>query len=49
LSETRTPIIKMKITTREIHICTHTDKPMFAQIGHSVKYVMGSGYEYYQN
>lgn len=49
LSDTRTPIVKMKITTRDIHICTHTNKPMFAQIGHSVKYVMGSGHEYYQN
>jgi hypothetical protein len=49
LSDTRTPIIKMKLNSRDIHICTHTDRPMFAQIGHSVKYVAGSGAEYYQN
>ena len=47
LSDTRTPIVKMKINARDINICTHTDRPMFAQIGHSVKYVTGSGDEYY--
>lgn len=48
LNETRTPIIKMKINTRNINICTHTEKPMFAQIGHSVKYVKGSGGDFYK-
>lgn len=49
LSDTRSSIIKMKLNMRDIHICTHTNKPMFAQIGHSVKYVKNSGAEYYEN
>jgi hypothetical protein len=49
INDVRIPILKMKINTREIHICSHTEKPMFAQIGNSVKYVEGSGAEYYQN
>jgi len=49
LSDTRSSIIKMKVNSKDIHICTHTDKPMFAQIGHSVKYVKNSGAEYYEN
>lgn len=43
ISDTRTPILKMKVNSREIHICSHTEKPMFAQLGNSVKYVKGSG------
>ena len=49
LSDTRTPIIKMRVNSHGIHICTHTNRPMFAQIGHSVKYVVNSGSEYYEN
>jgi hypothetical protein len=49
LSETRTPIIKMKVNTREIFLCCHTEKPMFVQIGHSVKYVTGSGGDFYKD
>jgi len=49
LSDTRSSIIKMKLNNRDIYICTHTNKPMFAQIGHSVKYVKNSGAEYYEN
>ena len=49
INDVRLPIIKMKINTREIHICSHTEKPMFAQIGTSVKYVINSGAEYYEN
>lgn len=49
LSETRTPIVKMKVNTRDILLCCHTEKPMFVQIGHSVKYVMGSGGEFYKD
>lgn len=49
LSETRTPIVKMKVNTREIFLCCHTEKPMFVQIGHSVKYVTGSGSEFYKD
>ena len=36
-----------KVNTREIHLCSHTGKPMFAQLGNSVKYVKGSGKESY--
>lgn len=49
LSETRTPIVKLKLKNRDISICTHTEKPMFAQIGHSVKYVTGSGFDFYKD
>jgi hypothetical protein len=47
ISDTRTPILKLKVTCREIHICSHTEKPMFAQLGNSVKYVKGSGKSMY--
>ena len=47
ISDIRMPIVKLKIATREIHICSHTEKPMFAQIGNSVKYVKGSGSSMY--
>ena len=47
ISDTRTPIVKLKVNMREIHICSHTEKPMFAQLGNSVKYVRGSGKSMY--
>lgn len=43
ISDVRIPIVKLKINSREIHICSHTEKPMFVQIGNCVKYVKGSG------
>ena len=43
ISDVRIPILKMKVNSRDIHICTHTEKPMFAQLGNSVKYITGSG------
>ncbi len=49
ISDTRIPIVKLKVNNREIHICSHTLKPMFAQLGNSVKYVEGSGKSMYQN
>lgn len=49
LSETRAPIIKMKVSSRDIFLCWHIEKPMFVQIGHSVKYVSGSGGEFYKD
>lgn len=49
ISDVRIPILKMKVNSRDIHICTHTEKPMFAQLGTDVKYVFGSGKEYYKN
>jgi hypothetical protein len=47
INDVRIPIIKLKINSREIHICSHTNKPMFAQIGNCVKYVEGSGKSMY--
>lgn len=47
INDVRTPIVKLKVNTREIHICSHTEKPMFAQLGSSVKYVKGSGKSMY--
>ena len=49
LNETRTPILKMKINSRDIVLCCHTENPVFAQIGHSVKYVLGSGNDFYKD
>ena len=43
INDVRTPILKLKVNSREIHICSHTEKPMFCQLGNSVKYVKGSG------
>jgi hypothetical protein len=47
ISDTRIPILKLKVTSREIHICSHTEKPMFAQLDNCVKYVTGSGKSMY--
>jgi hypothetical protein len=49
INDVRTPIVKLKVNSREIHICSHTEKPMFAQLGNSVKYVKGSGKSMYNN
>jgi hypothetical protein len=43
----RIPIVKLKLETYEVRICTYTGKPMFAEIGHSVKYVDKSGSKAY--
>ncbi len=48
INDVRTPILKLKVNSREIHICSHTEKPMFCQLGNSVKYVKGSGSKSYQ-
>lgn len=48
INDVRTPILKVKVTTRELHICSETEKPMFCQLGNSVKYVKGSGSKSYQ-
>ena len=49
LNENRTPIIKMKVRNRDIFLCCHTENPMFVQIEHSVKYVTGSGADFYKD
>jgi hypothetical protein len=43
----RKPLIKMKVTSREISLKYHSDQPIFAQLGDSVQYVDGSGDAYY--
>jgi hypothetical protein len=48
INDVRTPIVKLKVNSREIHICSHTEKPMFAQLGNSVQYVKGSGKSMYK-
>lgn len=48
ISDVRQPILKLKVNSTEIHICSHTEKPMFCQLGNSVKYVKGSGSKSYQ-
>ncbi len=47
INEVRIPIIKVKVESREMHICSPTEKPMFCQLGNSVKYVKGSGSKSY--
>lgn len=47
ISDVRIPIVKLKVNSRKIQICSHTQKPMFAQLGNSVKYVKGSGSSMY--
>jgi hypothetical protein len=47
INDVRIPIVKLKVDSRKIHICSHTEKPMFAQLGNSVKYVTGSGKSMY--
>lgn len=47
INDVRTPILKLKVESRELHICSATEKPMFCQLGNSVKYVKGSGTKSY--
>lgn len=48
LDDERKQIIKLKVNSHEIYFCTNIGKPIFAQLGDSVKYVDGSGVETYQ-
>lgn len=47
LSEERTPICSMPVTSHTITICSHINRPIFAQLDDSVRYVTGSGAEAY--
>ena len=47
INEVRIPIIKVKVESREMHICSTTERPMFCQLDNSVKYVKGSGSKSY--
>jgi len=48
----REPLIEMKLSTRDIHICMSIGNPIFVELhtkeGVSVKYVKGSGEELYK-
>jgi hypothetical protein len=47
LNETRTLVLKLKLSSHHVSLCLPSCNPMFAQIGSQVKYVKGSGSEYY--
>jgi hypothetical protein len=48
----REPLIEMKVSSRDIHICMSIGNPIFIELhtvsGVSVKYVKGSGKELYK-
>lgn len=48
IDDERKPLVKMKVTCREIYLCCNIKKPTFAQLGDCVKYVDGTGYETYK-
>jgi hypothetical protein len=48
LDEERKLITSTKVLTREIYLCTSLAKPEFAQLDDCVKYVEGSGKDYYK-
>ena len=48
LDEERKLIMRMKVNSHEIYFCTAIGEPMFAQLGDSVKYVDGSGADFYK-
>lgn len=48
LDEERKLIVRMKVNAHEIYFCTTIGEPMFAQLGDCVKYVDGSGAEFYK-
>ena len=49
LDDERRLITNMKVTNREIYLCSNTDRPEYAQLGNCVKYVLGTGAETYKN
>lgn len=48
LDEDRKPIVRMKVMDREIYFCMMIGNPMFAQLGDCIRYVDGSGSEFYK-
>jgi hypothetical protein len=48
ISAERIPIVTMKVMNRTFHLCSNLHKPVFAQLGDSMKYVTGSGDETYK-
>ncbi len=49
LDDERKIITSMKVLNKEIYLCVSLAKPEFAKLGDSVKYVDGSGKEFYKN
>jgi hypothetical protein len=47
-NETRSLIMKIKVTDRHFNVCSQNSRPTFVQLGDSVRYVEGSGYEAYE-
>ena len=47
LDEERKIITETEVVNREICLCTSLARPEFAQLGDDVRYVDGSGKEYY--
>jgi hypothetical protein len=52
LGKDREPLIEMKISSRDIHLCLKIGNPTFVEMhtnaGVSVRYIEGSGKEYYK-
>jgi hypothetical protein len=48
INDVRIPILTSKIESRDFSICCNSDKPTFARILETVKYVEGSGDEHYK-
>lgn len=49
VNETRAKVLRMKVTDREIYVCTPLERPMYVDLGGSMKYISGSGFELYSN
>ena len=47
IDEQRHVITTIKVSSREIYMCTDLATPTFVMLGECVKYVDGSGYETY--
>lgn len=52
LGKNREPLVDMKVNTRTIHLCLNIGNPTFVELhtkgGVSVRYIEGSGVEYYK-
>lgn len=53
LGKDREPLLEMKVTSREIYLCLPIGNPTFVELhtkyGVSVRYIEGSGKEFYNN
>lgn len=48
INDLRQKILTMKVTSHEVYVCSELARPTYAQLGDSMKYVDGSGSEYYK-